>query len=106
MYYYTIRSQTGELIAEGTAAELVSRGLFSSREAVRTSYNCWRRRVERGLRTNKEWVRTGAPGSSAKGPARSERSRRAAHLAAAGRQGRQAVGHCESLSAAQEGLYQ
>ena len=68
MYHYTIRSQTGELIAEGTAAELVSRGLFSSREAVRTSYNCWRRRVERGLRTNKEWVRTGAPDPPPKAP--------------------------------------
>ena len=68
MYHYTIKSQTGELIAEGTAAELVSRGLFSSREAVRTSYNCWRRRVERGSKTTKVWKRTGAPDPPPKSP--------------------------------------
>ena len=68
MYHYTIKSQTGELIAEGTAAELVSRGLFSSREAVRTSYNCWRRRTERGLKTSKMWTRKGEPDQAPKAP--------------------------------------
>lgn len=72
MYYYTIKSQTGETIAEGTAAQLVALGLFSSPYTVQTSYNGWRRRVKRGSKTTKVWARTGSPDPKPKSPAASK----------------------------------
>ncbi len=68
MYHYTIKRKNGELIAEGTAAQLVALGLFSSPDTVRTSFNGWRLRVERGLKTTRDWVRTGAPDPPPKSP--------------------------------------
>lgn len=69
MYYYIIKNaKTGETIAEGTAAQLSRAGLYSTPDSVRTAYNEWRRRTERGLKTSKRWTRKGAPEQAPKSP--------------------------------------
>lgn len=65
MYYYIIKSaKTGKVIAEGTAGQLSRAGLYSTPDSVRTAYNEWRRRTERGLKTSKMWTRKGEPGQA------------------------------------------
>lgn len=69
MYYYIIKSaKTGEVIAEGTAGQLSRAGLYSTPDSVRTAYNEWRRRTERGLKTSKMWTRKGEPDQAPKAP--------------------------------------
>lgn len=69
MYYYIIKSaKTGKVIAEGTAGQLSRAGLYSTPDSVRTAYNEWRRRTERGLKTSKMWTRKGEPDQAPKAP--------------------------------------
>ena len=60
MYYYVIRDTwTGETLAEGTAAQLVESGKYTSAESVSNAYNGWRRRREKHGESRVEWTRTG-----------------------------------------------
>lgn len=63
MYYYVIRDTwTGEVLAEGTAKDLVSAGKYKNVESVNNAYNSWARRHKKGLETKLEWTRTGKRG--------------------------------------------
>lgn len=70
MYHYIIKdAKTGDVIAQGTAGQLVSSGRFSSEASVRTSYKGWLRRQRLGMNSGLLWERTGTPEAEPKAPA-------------------------------------
>ena len=63
MFYYTIRdAATGALIAEGTAEDLVEKGLYKSKASVSNSFGRWHTRKKKGVKTKLTWTRTGDVG--------------------------------------------
>lgn len=73
MFYYTIcDAVTGALIAEGTAKDLVSKGLYKSEASVSNSFGRWNTRKKKGVKTKLNWTRTGGAGRGAQQPARTE----------------------------------
>lgn len=63
MFYYTIRdAATGAMIAEGTAEDLVQKGLYKSKVSVSNSFGRWYTRKKKGARTKLTWTRTGDAG--------------------------------------------
>lgn len=63
MYYYIIRDAiTGAQIAEGTAEDLVQKGLYNTTASVSNSFGRWQTRKRKGVKTKLIWTRTGDAG--------------------------------------------
>lgn len=63
MYYYIIRdAATGAQIAEGTAEDLVKKGLYNTKASVSNSFGRWQMRKRKGTKTKLDWTRTGDAG--------------------------------------------
>ena len=63
MYYYIIRdATTGAQIAEGTAEDLVQKGLYNTKASVSNSFGRWQMRKRKGVKTKLNWTRTGDAG--------------------------------------------
>ena len=57
MYYYIIRdATTGAQIAEGTAEDLVQKGLYNTKASVSNSFGRWRMRKRKKFSKRKRWT--------------------------------------------------
>lgn len=73
MYYYIIRdTTTGARIAEGTAEDLVQKGLYKTKVSVSNSFGRWQMRKRKGAKTKLDWTRTGFAGRGVQQTARTE----------------------------------